>query len=128
MIYMIDWLEITDNLQCYTMNALLIITQEACDLLQFIPSPIVFVLWKRLVLKFNLNIQEDRWVAELLCIFAQSFVCLSQPLSLDSLAVLKCQSFLLFLKSYDSLHLMFKQSQGKVTPYVAYLRIALVVA
>ena len=44
MIYMIDWLEITDNLQCYTMNALLIITQEACDLLQFIPSPIVFVL------------------------------------------------------------------------------------
>ena len=66
---MIDWLEITDYLQFYTMNALLIITQEVCDLLQFIPIPIVFAVWNRLVLKFNLNIQEDCSVA------AAAFIC-----------------------------------------------------
>ena len=65
----IDWLEITDYLQFYTMNALLIITQEVCDLLQFIPRPIVFAVWNRLVLKFYLNIQEDCSVA------AAAFIC-----------------------------------------------------
>ena len=106
---MIDWLEITDYLHYLSSLKRCVTFYNLFQVQLYLPCEIGWCWSSTWIFKRNAELL-------LLRLFAQPFVCLSQPQSLDSLAILKYLELSAILKSDDSLHLILKQSQGKVTP------------